>query len=218
MHEIYMHFIIPLLWEIGIFIAIFAESIPFIGGFIPGGIIVLFLGGLFSRFGYLNIGVTLIVCFLASYSIDLFGYYLGKNKGRKLIHKYAKYFLIKRELVNKISALLRKHPTRISIISKFNPATRSIIGFTAGVSHVNFKKYRKVSMISSASWVIVFVGIGYLFGTGLESARMLGRIAAVVTFILLVGFYLLYLCRECWRKKLKKQKKSVKNGKRKSSR
>ena len=42
-----------------VFILLFLESLPFIGAFIPGGILVLFLGGFIAKLGFMNIWVMM---------------------------------------------------------------------------------------------------------------------------------------------------------------
>ena len=36
-----------------VFVLLFLESLPFIGAFIPGGILVLFLGGFIAKMGFM---------------------------------------------------------------------------------------------------------------------------------------------------------------------
>jgi membrane-associated protein len=196
LENIYSQFIIPGLWEIGIFIAIFAESLPFIGALVPGGVIVLFLAGLFSKTGHLNIFVSLAVCFLASFTIDLYGYHIGKKKGEEWIHKYSKLILIKKDFLHKIADLLKKHPTRLLIVGKFNPATRSMTPFMAGMKGVDYSKFRKITLLNSLIWVTIFFGLGYLIGTGMGYVEFLGKFAIIFSLGLFFAAYILYLVKE----------------------
>lgn len=187
--EFYMRILGEFLWEIGIFVAIFAESVPFIGALIPGGAIILFLAGFYSRFGSLNIYVTWLVCFLASYSIDLFGYYVGKRWGNKWISKYSKYFMIRECFIHKLADILKKHAVKGLVIGKFNPATRSMGPFVAGMKELEYQKFNKISLLASALWVTFFVWIGYFVGSGVEKISLYGKIAIVLT---ICGFLFLY--------------------------
>ena len=77
-----------------VFVLLFLESLPFIGAFIPGGILVLFLGGFIARLGFMNLWIMMGVAFLASVSIDCFGYYLGRCSGKKFLHRPFKYLFL----------------------------------------------------------------------------------------------------------------------------
>jgi membrane-associated protein len=204
--DLYSHLIVPTLWEIGIFIAIFAESIPFIGAFVPGGAIVLFLTGFFSKSGGLNIFVSWLVCFVASYSIDLYGYHIGKTKGKVWIGKYSKYFLIKESFIHSVGDLLKNHPIKSLVFGKFNPATRSMSPFIAGMKEIDSKEFRKISLFTSAIWVSFFLGIGYLLGKGVGYIRTLGKFAVIFSVCIFLFVYFFYLIFNMIRKKMHKKR------------
>jgi membrane-associated protein len=199
------YLITVLISEIFIFLAVFAESIPFIGALVPGGVIIVFLAGGFAKAGYLPIITTFVVCFFASFTIDLFGYWVGKVRGEKILHKYSKYVLVKKDFLHRIADLLREHPTKLLIGGKFNPATRSIAPFMAGLKYLEFKKFVTISIISSLLWVSVFYLLGMLVGKGLTTAKLLGKWAVIITFIIFLILYLVYLIRQLIKKRRMKR-------------
>jgi membrane protein DedA with SNARE-associated domain len=183
------------------FMAIFLESFPIIGAFVPGGVIILFFVGTLSRIGYLNPVLTFFVCIFASLIVDNFGYRLGKRNGQKWIHKYSKYILIKKNFIYSLSNLLKKHPTKLLLFGKFNPATRSMIPFLSGMKKTPFKRFVSLNIINTFFWVTTFFGMGYIFGTGIKTATYLGKIVVIGTVIFLVGGYFIYLIRDIIRRK-----------------
>jgi membrane-associated protein len=190
--QIYTEIIVPTLWQIGIFIAIFFESFPFIGALIPGGAILIFLAGLFSKLGYLNPWITFIICFIASFSSDMFGYYLGKNHS-EYIKKYSKYILIKKEFIDSISRVIKRKRKRYLFFGKFNPATRAIVPFLIGMQHIGYRRYIKISFINTLIWAGFFFFIGFFLGKGIERIKYLGGILVTISFILFIIIYITYL-------------------------
>ncbi len=196
---------------LGIFIALFLESFPFLGALIPGGIIVIFFVGTLARRGYLNPWLTFLVCVLASFSVDLFGYFLGRKRGEALIHKYSKYLLIKKEFLHKLADILKRHPKRLLILGKFNPATRSIVPFMSGMKKIPSEQFILYSLVNTLLRAGIFFGLVFLFGKGVQTATWLGKMAVIGTIALFLIGYFIYLIRDIVRKKKNGANKQNKN-------
>jgi len=176
-----------------ILIVLFIESFPFIGALIPGGAVVVFVTGTLSRINYLNTFLAFTTCVFASLSIDIFGFYIGRKKGEYLIHKYSRYLLVKKEFIHKLAELIRRHPIKLLLFGKFNPATRSIAPFMIGMKSMSGKKFVLLSTVNSFLWISVFFGLGFIFGDGIKVATIIGKWAVIITFILFVLGYITYL-------------------------
>lgn len=181
--------------QLSLFLAIFIEGSPFIGALIPGGIIALFFAGVFSRIGTLNLYFSLISAFAGTLSIDFISYYLGSRHGEKTIHKYSKYILVKREFIHKIADLIKIHPYKTLIFGKFNPATRAVAPFMAGMKHIGKTKYIIINILASASWVSALMFAGYFFGGGFKIIKFIEgwlMYSTIIFFIFAYIFYLVY--------------------------
>ena len=176
-----------------IFFAIFLEGLPFIGAFIPGGSIIIFFTGFFSKLGYLNLWVAMLVCFLASVLVDTLGYFLGRCFDRKFLHIIGKKILIRRHVMKKISKLIEGHTGKALIFGRLNPATRSIAPFLVGSHNVKFSKFIFFNIIGGILWVSLFAFLGYVFGSSYQIAEECEKYIIITTILLIVGFYIYYL-------------------------
>ena len=176
-----------------VFIAIALESFPFIGAFIPGGIIALFLCGFLSKLGYFVLWKIVLTCVSASVLIDIIGYLFGRTRRAGFLCRRAKVFLVKRRTIEKVGKIVKKHSGKSLFFGKINPVTRSIAPFIVGNERIDFPKFILYSILSSILWVTFFVLVGYVFGNSLDLIRDAERIIVWLMVILLGGFYVYYI-------------------------
>ena len=144
-----------------LFILVFLEGNPFIGSFIPGQIIVIFIGFLISVSGIFNLYWTIFLVFLGALLGDIFGYLIGRRLGLKGLD----FLNIKED--NKIYKSSRHFFKKYGILSiilgrEFN-LTRAFMPFLAGAFKMNYFKFLIVATFSCALWATLSVYIGYYF-------------------------------------------------------
>jgi membrane-associated protein len=176
-----------------VFVLLFVESLPFIGAFIPGGIIILFLGGFISRWGFMNLWVLIGVAFCASISIDTFSYLLGRYSGEEFLQKHRKYLLVRKTSIERIGRIVHGHTGKALVFGRLNPVTRAIAPFIVGTQNVKATKFMIFNVIGGALWVTLFAFLGYIFGNHFLLAKSLEKWIVGVTIALAVGFYGYYL-------------------------
>ncbi|MCK4650539.1 DedA family protein [Candidatus Pacearchaeota archaeon] len=176
-----------------VFVAIFLESFPFIGAFVPGGMIALFICGFLSRLGFFVFWKVMLVSILASVMVDLVGYLLGKRWDLGFICRRARVFLVKRKTIEKVGVFVREHSGKALVLGKINPVTRSISPFIVGNERVRFDNFILYSVIGSVLWVVSFMAIGYVFGDSFELVREAERFILWAMVVLFGGFYIYYI-------------------------
>ncbi|MFH0808517.1 MAG: DedA family protein [archaeon] len=176
-----------------VFIAIFLESFPFLGAFVPGGIIALFLCGFLTKLGYFVLWEIVLVAVIASISIDMVGYFFGRSRCVGFLCKRSRIFLVKQHTIERIGRIVKKNAGKSLIFGKMNPVTRSITPFIIGNERIGFHKFIFYSILSSVLWVVFFVSIGYLFGNSLEFVRHAERLIVWLMVVFLGGFYVYYI-------------------------
>ena len=176
-----------------VFAAIFLESFPFLGAFVPGGIIALVICGFLVKLGYFVFWKIIVVAGLASFLIDIFGYVLGRSRNREFLHRRAGIFLVKYKTIEKVIGLVHGHAGKSLILGKINPITRSIAPFVFGNERVPFLKFLFFSFIGSVVWVGSFIFLGFILGNSYEVVVVAERYILWVGGILLGGFYIYYL-------------------------
>jgi len=175
-----------------VFVILFLESIPFFGAFVPGGTILLIICGLLARFGFFGLWEIWIVTFVASVLIESLGYFWGREVSRDFLHKYAKYLLVKKEVLERVGRIVHGHTGKALIIGRFNPVTRSIAPFMVGHEKVNFWKFIFWNLVGGALWVTLFIFAGYLFGGSLEVMKTAELYIVAGTILIAGGFYFYY--------------------------
>lgn len=176
-----------------IFSALFFESLPFIGTIVPGGLILVFFVGFFSKIGFLNPFLSFTICVLAFFLADLVGFHLGMKKGEKVITKCSKYFFLKEEFLHKIANKISNHPKKSLFFGKLNPLVRCFLPFFHGMKKTNKKYFLILSLISNLLVVSTFFFFGYFIGKGVKTIKFLFEAVFLLTAIVFLISYLYYL-------------------------
>ena len=176
-----------------VFIAIFLESFPFLGAFIPGGMIALLVCGFLAKLGYFVFWEIVLVGVMASITVDIFGYFFGRSRRSGFLCRHARIFLIKRRTIEKVAKVVHGHTGKSLILGRLNPITRSIAPFIVGNERVPFGKFLFFSLIGSVIWVGSFMFLGYILGNSYETVAVAERHILKAGVIFLSGFYIYYL-------------------------
>lgn len=194
-----------------VFIALLLESFPFIGAFIPGGIILLLFSGLLVKLGFFILWKLILVLIAASILIDLFGYFLGRFISKDFFHRHAKILFIKKEVLEKVGKIVHGHTGKSLMFGKLNPITRSIAPFIVGNEKINFSKFFFYSIVGAILWITMFVFIGYIFGNSFQVLQGTEKYILWSMIFLLGGYYFYYI-NNLFREFFGKSKKGGNNG------
>jgi membrane-associated protein len=146
-----------------VFLFTFLEASPFFGIFVPGAIVIFFAGFL-AKMKLLSFGWVLGLAITGAVLGDLGGYLFGRYFGKEFLHKYGKWFLIKKEYIEKSCEIANNHVGKSLVIGRLNPLTRPAAPFIVGANKVNFWKFMFYNIIGGVLWGLIFVSIGYFFG------------------------------------------------------
>jgi len=207
MSRVFFHF-----WAyLVVFFGLVLESLPFVGAFVPGGIIMLLICGLLTRLGFFILWKVIVVAVFASVTVDFIGYFFGRNVNKNFLHRHRKIFLIKNTTIERARRIIHGYTGKSLIFGKINPITRSIAPFIVGNEEIDFAQFFFYSVVGSFLWVIMFVFAGYIFGNSIQLVKQTESYILWTTIILISGFYIYYL-RNMFRNFLSKTKNGVKNG------
>ena len=174
-----------------LFIMTFLEGLPLIGMAIPGHVAII-LAGFLARIGTLSLFWVTILSLLGAILGDFLGFYLGRRFGLSLIDRLRPFFFIRNEHLEKAQELLARHTGKAMIIGRFNPVTRALMPFLVGTNQTHVGKFWFFNIIGGLSWVIISVGIGYVFGASYHVAvGFLGKfvvVALIVVILILWGY------------------------------
>lgn len=167
------------------------EGIPLLGMLVPGHVAIM-IGGFVAKLGTLKLVWVLVISIIGALIGDYIGFYLGKKYGMNFINKLRPYFLISDSHLEKANKLLSNHTGKALIIGRFTPATRALMPFLVGTTHLDYKKFWIFNIVGGITWVTSSVMVGYLFGAAYHVvAGYVGKIVlvAVLASILFIWGY-----------------------------
>jgi len=177
-----------------IFLSGIFETLPILGAFFPGQIVIIF-GGFLAWSDVLRLDAVLAVAVAGSITGDILAYVIGRKYGHDFIVHYGKYVFFNQARYEQTRRLVDGHAGKTLIVGRFTPFTRAVAAFIAGTSKVKFPRFIFFAVIGGIIWAGVSVAIGYIFGHGFAvAAKYFGRfiIVAVIAIVLIfIGYRLL---------------------------
>jgi membrane protein DedA with SNARE-associated domain len=145
----------PGLRESFIFLLGYAEGLPVIGSFVPGGTIAILIGSL-SVEGYVNQILAVNLIAIGSFLGDLTGFFFGnKIQNWKLVKRF-----VKNDEPSKAWDLFDRHIAFVIIFGKLLPVVRSTPALFAGARNIKPTKYAIYAFIASYVWAIFGIYVG----------------------------------------------------------
>ena len=136
----------------------------FIGAFLEGETI-LALAGLAANRGYLDFFSVVMIAGFAGFLGDQFYFFLGRYKGAKILRRFPHA----QERAHKLDAMLSRWHAPLIIGIRFMYGLRILGPIMLGMGRVKTWKFVFFNFIGAAVWAPLIAGIGYLFGSILES-------------------------------------------------
>lgn len=144
-----------------LFAIIFAETGLVFTPFLPGDSL-LFAAGAFAALGNFNLGLLLILLWLAAFLGDTANYWIGHFFGQKIIDNPK--LPIKPEHISKTQAFYAKHGGKTIFLARFVPIVRTFAPFVAGIGKMHYRQFITYNACGGAVWVAVFTLLGFFFG------------------------------------------------------
>ena len=143
---------------------IFAECGLLIGFFLPGDSL-LFITGMFTAQGFIDMPLALVCLFLTIAAIvgNLVGYGIGYRAGPAIFNREDSR-LFKASHVAKTHAFFEKHGLKAIVLARFVPIVRTFITVVAGVGRMPFRSYAIYSTLGAILWATGVTVLGYYLG------------------------------------------------------
>jgi membrane protein DedA with SNARE-associated domain len=114
-------------------------------------------------------------------------YFVGRWQGRRIRKRLPKL----RPVIIRSIAIVRRHPWRASLASRFAYGLRIALPIACGIGHLPFVIYAIGTAVSSVIWSTAFTVLGW--GLGRTTERLIGQVreyeplvgAAIVLFVAL---------------------------------
>lgn len=158
---------------------------------VPDETLLVFCGYLIST-RRLEPGWTFASGFLGSSCGISLSYVLGRNFGRRFIHRYGQHVWLQTHHVHQISEWFRRIGLWVLTVGYFVPGVRHFTAVVAGMSRLEYLKFAGFAYAGAAIWVATFLVIGYFVGEEwARTSEIVHRwmLAGTVAVALAIGLY-----------------------------
>jgi len=169
-----------------LFAIIFAESGILIGMFLPGDSL-LFTMGFLAYKGDLNIWILLPLFFIAAFTGDQVGYYIG-NKAGGAFFKNENARILKPSHVIKTHDFFEKHGPKTIVLARFVPIVRTIAPIMAGTGNMKYGTFIKFNAFGALLWGVGVTLLGYFLGELIGEENIDKYLLPIIIAIVLISF------------------------------
>lgn len=181
----------------GMFLGMVLEAVIII---IPSELI-LATGGILAGKQIFNFWLSFFVGLLGSVFCAIVIYFMGYFGGYPFVHKYGKYFFMKKEEIDKSNEWFQQYGMIAALVGRNIPIVRTLISLPVGIHRLSFVKFLLYTFIGSIPWTFVFVYFGYALGNNWTVlTEVTSRIKIVIEFL-----FILWIVSFVY-KKIKKRK------------
>jgi membrane-associated protein len=125
---------------------------------------LLFAMGLFVATGKLpvNLGVALVLLFLAAFLGNVSGYEIGRAVGPALERREGRF--LKTSYFDQTHDFFDRHGNKALVIGRFVPIVRTFITVVAGITRMDRRRFLVWSAVGAALWTLSITLLGYFLG------------------------------------------------------
>lgn len=147
-----------------LFLVIFVETGLVVMPFLPGDSL-LFMAGMYSKIGNLNLTYLLLFLSIAAVLGDNINYWIGRRIGLGVFEwKIRGRQLVKESYLKKTEDFFEKRGVFAIIMARFVPIVRTFTPFAAGVGKMNYRKFLMFDIIGGVLWICSMTLAGYFLG------------------------------------------------------
>jgi membrane-associated protein len=147
-----------------LFLVIFVETGLVVMPFLPGDSL-LFMAGMYSKIGNLNLTYLLFFLSIAAVLGDNINYWIGRRIGLGVFEwKIRGRQLVKESYLKKTEDFFEKRGVFAIIMARFVPIVRTFTPFAAGVGKMNYRKFLMFDIIGGVLWICSMTLAGYFLG------------------------------------------------------
>jgi membrane protein DedA with SNARE-associated domain len=137
----------------------------FAGAFLEGETI-LALAGLAAFRGYLDLYTVIGVAMVAGFAGDQFFFFLGRRQGARILERFPGA----EARARRFDAMLARWHAPLIVAIRFMYGLRILGPILLGMGRVPAWKFMLYNFIGAAIWAPLIAGLGYAFGSVVESA------------------------------------------------
>ncbi|AXF13399.1 DedA family protein [Paraburkholderia caledonica] len=148
-----------------LFLIVFCETGLVVLPFLPGDSL-LFIGGAFCASGQMNLGLLILLLFVAATTGNTVNYTIGRAIGPKVFNSHIPLLerFLDRRALQKTHDFYEKHGGKTIVLARFIPVVRTFAPFVAGASEMTVSRFQLFNVAGALFWVLLLILLGYFFG------------------------------------------------------
>lgn len=165
--------------------------------FVPGEA-ALITGSVLAQRGHLSLAAVMIAGVAAAITGAAAGYAVGRWRGRDLLRWGFLARITERPLQN-AERFFERHGAKAVFLGRFAPLLRAVIGWTAGVSGMPWRRFLVWNVVGGVVW-----GIGVslaAFYVGKAFVDAINRYGAIGGGVVAAAILLVFLATHLWRRR-----------------
>jgi len=176
----------PGLAGLAIFISSFAESLAFVGLFIPGAALMMTAGALIAN-GALSFWGTMLWAVCGAVLGDGISYWFGRYFKDNI--RFLPLFNRHPEIFDRVELFFQRHGGKSVFFGRFIGPIRPIIPIVAGMLEMKPGPFTIYNVISALCWAPAYLLPGIAFGASLSLAgEVAGRLAVFFVIIVIISW------------------------------
>ena len=151
------------------------------------------ISGFLAGQGVFKLTPLFFIFLAGDFTGDFLYYAIGRYGGIPFVSKFERFFKIKQSDIEQMSCGFKKNDIKILLFGKLQPLG-SLVLMTAGFVKMNFVRFITLNVLFSIPKVILFLFIGYYFGSAYAMFDgYIQKAGIVITFISVVWLILFFL-------------------------
>ncbi|MDO4813555.1 MAG: isochorismatase family protein [Gemella sp.] len=179
----------------------------FLGMPIPGETMMV-LAGVMGYSGHANYWLMIIATSLGTILGMQLSFEVGRRLGTKAIDKYGVYMGLTKPRMKNASKYFNKYGSIVIIIAYYLPGVRHIMGYFAGITQMDPKRFRTYSIFGGILWVITFITLGYIVGPSWKYIfHLMHKYGIMLVLLGIAGFLIFQIYKKLGEKEFKAEAK-----------
>lgn len=179
---------------LAVFVGILLENL---GIPLPGETITI-VGGFLAGSGELNYWIVLASAAIGAFIGGIFGYFVGKYGGWKLMLGVSKVFRIQEVQLEEIKTKFSENAVKAVFFGRFIAVIRIFASPMAGVVEMPLGKFLAVNLAGAITWASVITTLAFFVGRILSLEQLLAWVSkfAILAFVIVIAWIVVPLWLE----------------------
>jgi membrane protein DedA with SNARE-associated domain len=171
-----------------LFVAIESVGIP-----VPGETMLLTAAVYAGTTHRLSIAFVIMAAAAGAIVGDNLGYWLGREGGYRLVHRYGRYVRLDERRLKLGQYLFHKHGGKVVFFGRFVSVLRAFAAFLAGVNRMGWRRFFVFNATGGVTWALLYGLGGFLLGGEIHRLSKTASIVlgAIAVLALVAGFVFL---------------------------